>query len=115
MGTGDSVAVRIERGEVRLFRFGSPDKERPVVVLTRDSTLPYLTRVTVAAVTSTIRGVPSEVVLGAEDGMKHECAVNLHHLATVEQERLGRRVAHLSGQRMRQICDAMTFALGCDR
>jgi mRNA interferase MazF len=115
MGTGDSVAGRVERGEVRLYRFGSPDKERPVVVLTRDSTLPYLARVTVAPITSTIRGVPSQVVLGTEDGMKQPCAVNLHNLATVEQQRLGRRVARLNSRRMREVCAALAFAVGCDR
>lgn len=115
MGTGDIVAGRVERGEVRLYRFGSPDKERPVVVLTRASTLPHMARVTVAPITSAIRGVPSQVVLGAEDGMKQPCAVNLHNLATVEQKRLGRRVAHLGSQRMHEICAALAFAMGCDR
>lgn len=109
------MAARVERGEVRLLRFGAPDKERPVVVVTRDSTLPYMTRVTVAPITSTIRGVPSEVLLGADDGMKNACAVNLHNLTTVEQERLGRRVARLNRQRMREVCAALAFAMGCDR
>ncbi len=59
------MAGRIARGDVRLYRFAPPDKERPVVVLTRDSAIPYLATVTVAPITSTIRGVPSEVVLNA--------------------------------------------------
>ncbi|HEY6987179.1 MAG TPA: type II toxin-antitoxin system PemK/MazF family toxin [Bryobacteraceae bacterium] len=63
-----------------MYTFGRPDKKRPVVVLTRDSVIPYLSTVTVAPVTSTIRGVPSEVVLNEEDGMKAPCAVNLHNL-----------------------------------
>ncbi|MGH9365031.1 MAG: type II toxin-antitoxin system PemK/MazF family toxin, partial [Thermoanaerobaculia bacterium] len=49
---------------MRLHRFPPPDKERPVLVLTRGSAIPYLSRVTVAPLTSTIRGVPSEVALG---------------------------------------------------
>jgi mRNA interferase MazF len=68
------MAGRIARGDVRLYRFAPPDKERPVVVLTRDSAIAYLSSVTIAPVTSTIRGVPSEVVLGDEDGMKTSCA-----------------------------------------
>jgi mRNA interferase MazF len=108
------VAGGVERGEIRLYRFGSPEKERPVVVLTRTSTLPYLTRITVAPITSTIRGVPSEVVLGAQDGLKQACAVNLHNVATVERKQLGRRVAQLSSQRMRDVCAALAFAMGCD-
>jgi mRNA interferase MazF len=86
-----------------------------VVILTRGSTLPYMTRITVAPITSAIRGVPSEVLLGSDDGMKHPCAVNLHNLATVEKERLGRRVAQLGSQRMGEICAALAFAMGCDR
>jgi mRNA interferase MazF len=99
---------------VRLYRFAPPDKERPVVVLTRDSAIAYLSTVTIAPITSTIRGVPSEVVLSDEDGMKTSCAVNLHNAVTVTQERLGRRVAQLHSRRMNEICAALRFSLGCD-
>jgi len=108
------LAGRIERGEVRLVRFPAPDKERPVLVLTRASAIPYLSRVTVAPITSTIRQVPSEVALGPEDGMRQPCAANLHNLVTVDQQRLGRRLAQLSSRRMREVCAALNFALGCD-
>ncbi len=109
------MAGRLERGEVRLHRFPGRDKTRPVLVLTRGSALGYLTRVTVAPITSTIRGVPSEVVLGPEDGMKQQCAVNLHDIVTVPQGGLGRRLAQLATSRMREVCSALGFALGCDR
>jgi len=108
------VASRIARGDVRLYQFASPDKKRPVVVLTRDSAVPYLSTVTVAPITSTIRGVPSEVVLNEEDGMKAPCAVNLHNAVTISQNRLGRRVAQLSSLRMGEICAALRFSVGCD-
>lgn len=108
------MAGRIARGDVRLYQFAPPDKKRPVVVLTRDSAIGYLATVTVAPVTSTVRGVPSEVVLDAEDGMKHTCAVNLHNAVTVSQDRLGRRVAQLGSSRMDEICSALRFSLGCD-
>jgi mRNA interferase MazF len=107
------VAARLARGEVRLYRFAPPDKQRPVLVLTRESALGYLSAVTVAPITSTVRGVPSEVVLTEEDGMKHMCAVNLHNVITVSREHLGRRVAKLSGQRLGEVCAALGFALGC--
>ena len=68
----------------------------------------------VAPVTSTIRGVPSEVVLNEEDGMKSACAVNLHNAVTVSQQRLGKRVAQLSPARMNEVCAALRFSLGCD-
>ena len=107
------MASGIARGDVRLYEFAPPDKKRPVVVLTRDSAIGYLTTATVAPITSTIRGVPSEVVLGEEDGMKAACAVNLHNPVTVSQTRLGRRVARLSAARMSQVCAALRFSLGC--
>src|SRR5579859_5079884 len=108
------MAARIARGDVRLYQFAPPDKKRPVVVLTRDSAIAYLSTVTVAPITSTIRGVPSEVLLNEEDGMKAPCAVNLHNAVTVRQERLGKRIARLGPSRMVQICAALRFSVGCD-
>lgn len=108
------MAGRIVRGDVRLYKFAPPDKNRPVVVLTRDSAIAYLSTVTVAPITSAIRGVPSEVVLNEEDGMKASCAVNLHNAVTVSQGRLGKRMAQLSSVRMNEICAALRFSLGCD-
>jgi len=84
---------------VRLLRFPAPDKQRPVLVLTRPSAIDYLARVTVAPVTSTMRGVPSEVALGTED---------------VAKANLGRRVAYLGARRMQEVCTALAFAIGCD-
>jgi mRNA interferase MazF len=107
------VGSGIARGDVRLYEFAPPDKRRPVLVLTRDSAIGYLAVATVAPITSTIRGVPSEVVLGEEDGMKAACAVNLHNAVTVSQARLGRRVARLSAARMSEVCAALRFSLGC--
>ena len=104
---------RIARGEVRLYEFGAPDKKRPPV-LTRNSVIAYLSTVTVAPVTSTIRGVPSEVVLNEEDGMKFPCAVNLHNAVTVSQQRLGKRVAQFSSARINEVCAALRFSLGFD-
>lgn len=108
------MAGRIARGDVRLYNFASPDKKRPVVVLTRDSAITYLSTVTVAPVTSAMRGVPSEVVLNQDDGMKAPCAVNLHNAVTVSRDRLGKRVSQLSSARMNEICAALRFSLGCD-
>ena len=108
------MAGGIARGDVRLYQFAPPDKKRPVVVLTRDSAIAYLSTVTVAPITSTIRSVPSEVVLSEEDGMKSPCAVNLHNTVTISQLRLGKRVARLGSLRMSEICAALRFSLGCD-
>jgi len=108
------LAGGIARGDIRLYRFAPPDKARPVVVLTRDSAIRYLSTAAVAPITSSVRGVPSEVRLDEEDGMKSPCAVNLHNAITVSQQRLGRRLAHLAPPRMKEICAALRFTLGCD-
>jgi mRNA interferase MazF len=84
------------------------------VVLTRDSAISYLSTVTVAPITSSIRGVPSEVVLTQDDGMKAPCAVTLHNTITVRHDRLGKRVGRLNSVRIGEICAALRFSLGCD-
>ena len=108
------MAGGLARGDIRLYRFAPPGKARRVVVLTRDSALRYVSTASVAPITSTIRGVPSEVRLDEEDGLKGPCAVNLHNTVTVSQERLGRRVAQLAPLRMKEVCAALRFSLGCD-
>lgn len=107
------MAGAIARGEVRLCSFPHPDKQRPVVVLTRQRAIDHLAAITVAPITSTIRGVPSEVRLTEADGMKGPCAVNLHNVVTVSKTHLGRRVAALSAERLNEVCAALGFALGC--
>lgn len=109
------MAGKVARGDIRLFRFPEPDKQRPVLILTRDSIIDHLSRITIAPVTSTIRGVASEVVLGPDDGMKDACAVNLHNIVTVPKAGLGRLVVSLDARKMDQVCSAIAFALGCSR
>ena len=113
MGGGCGLAGRLVRGDVCLCRFKTPDKERPAVVLTRDTAIQNLSTVTVAPVTSTIRGVDSEVRLDIDDGMKGPCVINLHNVVTIPQVWLGRRVATLSPAKMREVCTALRFSLGC--
>jgi mRNA interferase MazF len=78
-----------------------------------DSAIGRLSTVTVAPITSAIRGVPSEVLLDETDGMKAPCAVNPHNAITVSQQRLGKCMAHLGSRRMSEICAAVRFTLGC--
>ena len=83
-------------------------------MLTRDSAIAYLSTVSIAPITSTIRGVHSEVILNEEDGMKTSCAINLHNVVTISVDRLGKRIAQLNSARMNEICAALRFSLGCD-
>jgi mRNA interferase MazF len=114
MGSGGVVAAGIMRGDIRMYSFSAPDKTRPVLVLTRDSVISHLATITVAPITSTARGVASEVVLNEDDGLKELCVVNLHNTTTVLQRLIGKRIAHLSASRMAQVCAALRFSLGCD-
>ena len=101
----------MHRGEIRWYRFAHPDKRRPVVILTRDSIIPWLGEITVAPITTNIRDIPSEVVLSIEDGLPRECAVNCDHLQTVPRGRLGVVIATLDPVRMDEVDTAVCFAL----
>jgi mRNA interferase MazF len=105
----------MQRGEIRWYPFTSPDKKRPVLILTRDSVLDYLGEVTIAPITSTIRGIPSEVPLTSEDGMPRPCAVNLDHVQTVSRGKVGSLLTVLSPDRMEEVRAALLFALGFRR
>lgn len=100
------------RGEIRWFRFGAPDKRRPVLVLTRDSVLEYLGEVTVVPLTRTTRGLATEVELDRLDGLPSECVVNCDRLDTVPKQRLGSLIATLGPGRLDQVRAAVLFALG---
>ncbi|OFW19505.1 MAG: PemK family transcriptional regulator [Acidobacteria bacterium RIFCSPLOWO2_02_FULL_65_29] len=105
----------MRRGEVRWYRFARPDKKRPVLVLTRDSALEFLGEVTVAPITSTVRDIPSEVLLTQADGLPTLCAVNLDHVQTVARARVGGLIATLPSGRMADVQSALLFALGFSR
>ena len=108
------MARGIARGEVWTYQFARPDKRKPVVILSRPEAIGVLHAVMVAPITSTIRGLPSEVVVGPPEGLKHDSAVNLDHVRTVEQARLTRQVGHLRADKMRAVCRALAVATGCD-
>ena len=101
----------MKRGEIRWYKFKRPDKQRPVLILTRDSVLEYLGEVTIAPITSMIRDIPSEVALGKGEGMKRECAVNCDHLQTVSKARIGALITALTRLKMSEVRDAIVFAL----
>ena len=101
----------MKRGEVRWYRFSQPDRKRPVVILTRDSALEFLGEVTVAPITTTIRDIPTEVLLTREDGMPRDCAVNLDHVQTVSKDRIGPLITALSQGKVKELRLALLFAL----
>ena len=108
------MARGLNRGDVWGYRFRRPDKWRPVLVLSRPEVIPLLHTVMVAPITSTVRGAPSEVLVGPDEGLKHLSAVNLDHVQTVEKARLERFLGQLATQKMRDVCRALALAVGCD-
>jgi mRNA interferase MazF len=105
----------VSRGQIWRCRFKAPDKTRPVVVLSRPDAIDLLHTVMVAPITSTVRGAPSEVRVGVAEGLKHDSAVNLDHVQTVEQARLVGHVGSLGPEKMRAACRALAIAVACDR
>ena len=107
------MARVIARGEVWTYRFKAHDKRRPVLILSRDDAIEVLSTVMVAPVTSTIRDLPSQVVIGATEGLDHDSAISLDHIQCVDRARLIRRLGRLSPDRMREVCSALAVATGC--
>lgn len=102
------------RGEIWLADLPVPDKRRPVLILTRPLLIDMLNTVTVAAITSTLRDVPTEVALGTTEGLKHSSAVNLTNVFTLPKSRLVRYVSIVPPAKMREACRALALALACD-
>ena len=101
----------MKRGEIRWYKFQAPDKKRPILILTRTSILDHLGEVTVAPLTSTIRDIPSEVVLTTKDGVPRDSAVNCDHIQTVSKSKLGPVITTLSKEKMQRVKQAIHFAL----
>ena len=101
----------MKRGEVRWYKFKDPDKKRPIVILTRDTILEYLGVVTVAPITSTIRGIPSEIPLSPDDGMKNDCVINCDHIQTVSKSKIGSLITTLSNNKLKDLRSSICFSL----
>ena len=108
------MAPRVNRGEVWLYAFGSPDKRRPVLVLSRQRAISLLRTVLVAPITSAAHGAPSEVPLGTGEGLKHESVVNLDHVQTVDQAKLHQFIGTVGAKKMTAVCRALLIATGCE-
>lgn len=103
----------VKRGDVCWVNL--PDeKRRPAVVLTRAEAIPVMRQVVVAYLTRTIRDIPTEVRLDADDGVPQECVISMDNLRTVSRSLLGEPITSLSGARMHEVCRALAAATGCD-
>ena len=102
----------VDRGEIWWLE-RSEEKRRPCLVLTRSRSIPVLTDVLVVPLTTRVRGLDTEVLLTAADGVPRPSAVNLQHVTSVPKSMLTRRIAQLPDGRWHEVCDAMRVAIGC--
>ena len=102
----------MNRGDICWYTFKAPDRRRPVLIVTRDSAIGVLNSVTIAPITSTIRSIPTEVVLTEDDGLPNTCAANFDKLQSVPKSNIGDRIARLTAQKMKEAGAAVSFALG---
>lgn len=102
----------MKRGEVWWAKLAKPAGERPVVLLSRDESYAVRELVTIAPVTTRIRGIPVEVRLGELEGLPKPCVANLDTITTIPKKCLSYRVAALPVGRVREIEEAIRFALG---
>jgi len=107
------MADRVGRGEIWLLHLPKPDKRRPVLILTRSSLIQLLHTVTVVAITSTLRGSPTEVELGIAEGLKQVSCANLCNLFTVHQRDLRTFVGSVDPKKMSEVCRALAIMTGC--
>lgn len=103
----------VSRGDICWVEQPS-EKVRPALVLTREAAIPVLRQVTVAYLTTQIRGIPTEVRLDAGDGVPRECVISMDNLGTVSRSLLSEPITTLSGPRMHEVCRALAIATGCD-
>jgi mRNA interferase MazF len=90
------------------------DKPRPVLVLTREQVRPYLTRVTVAPITSTVRGLSTEVLVGPANGLRRESVVSCDNIVTVPLSSLGPQVGFLLDEQETALTQAIRAAFDLD-
>ncbi|HEX7131672.1 MAG TPA: type II toxin-antitoxin system PemK/MazF family toxin [Iamia sp.] len=89
------------------------DKRRPVLVVTRDEAIPVLRWITVAPVTRTVRGIPTEVALGADQGLSDPCAAAFDNLQPIRRTFLTERLGELGIGRRDEICRALRALSDC--
>jgi mRNA interferase MazF len=101
----------VRRGEIWWAKMPLPAGRRPVVLVSRDSSYAVRTSVTVVEISRTIRGIPSEVPLGAKDGLPRHCVANADNLVTIPKGWLDAPIAPLRREKLAALDKAMKFSL----
>ncbi len=90
------------------------DKSRPVLVLTRELVRPHMNTVTVAPLTTTIRGLSTEVPVGPSNGLDERCVIACDHITTIPVAALGQQVGLLLDEQEADLTDAIHAAFDLD-
>lgn len=104
----------MKRGEIWWAELEPPAGRRPVVLLSRDEAYAVRSLIIVAPITTRIRHIASEVLLGTDDGMTRDCVANLDTITTIPKDCLRDRLTSLSPQKLKEVETAIHFALGLD-
>jgi mRNA interferase MazF len=99
---------------MRPIHLATLDKTRPVLVLTRELVRPHLTRVTVAPITSTVRGLSTEIPVGPENGLDKSSVVSCDNVVTIPAAALGRQIGRLLPQQEPVLTAALHAAFDLD-
>jgi len=105
----------VKRGEIWWAELAPPAGRRPVILLSRNEAYAVRQLVMVAPLTTRIRGIPSEVPLGPEDGVSRACVVNLDTITTIAKASLRERLTTLSAEKLKAVEEALHFSLGLER
>ncbi|MFI5300528.1 MAG: type II toxin-antitoxin system PemK/MazF family toxin [Polyangiales bacterium] len=103
--------MEVKRGEIWWARMPLPAGRRPIVLVSRDSAYAVRSSVTVVEVSTTVRGIPTEVTLGKREGLPKRCVANADSLVTIPKSWLESRVTSLSKEKMDALDTALRFAL----
>jgi mRNA interferase MazF len=102
----------VNRGEVYWLEHPEAGR-RPACILTRQAAIGVLQALLVAPATRTVRGIPTEVPLGPDDGMPAECVLSLDNVTTVPKALLTERITRLTGPKLAELCAALETATAC--
>ena len=105
----------MKRGEIWWAELAPPAGRRPVLLLSRNEAYAVRELVMVAPLTTRIRSIPSEVLLGDEEGVPRACVVNLDTITTIAKASLSERLTTLSADKLKEVEEALHFSLGLER
>ncbi len=105
----------MRRGEIWWAELEPPAGRRPVILLSRNEAYSVRSLVIVAPVTTRIRRIPSEVLLGTDDGLPQDCVANLDTITTIPKDCLRSRLATLNAKKLKEVEAAIHFALGLEQ